>query len=153
MGEPKNSVYQEEEEKNPIIVFFSNLLGAIKLPFPQKKNGAKVEPAAASSQAEEPIKTKPAVVEDESDKPGVVTFPRQSFVPLKLEAEAEEAERSTNPVLLWQVLLCFLGNIYGFLRFFRFFLLLILMEVCLASTVVPCALGVVTCFVWKDDSV
>ncbi|KAK6144688.1 hypothetical protein DH2020_021508 [Rehmannia glutinosa] len=105
MGDLKNSLHPEEEkDKNPIIVFFSNLLGAIKLPFPPKKdNGADIEPPAASSQAEKPIKIKPAEAVDEGNKPDVVTFPRQSFEPLKLEAEAEEAERSTNPVLLWQV--------------------------------------------------
>ncbi|KAK4421997.1 hypothetical protein Salat_2150400 [Sesamum alatum] len=43
-----------------------------------------------------------SLVEDESNKPGVVTFPRQSFPPLKLDAEAEDGERSTNPILLWQ---------------------------------------------------
>lgn len=109
--EPKNSVHEEEREKNPIIAFFTSVLSAIKLPFPlpfpPKKNDALiVEPVTASSQAEEPIKIKPVAVEDETEKPGVVTFPKQSFVPLKLEAEAEEAERSTNPVLLWQVALC-----------------------------------------------
>ncbi|KAK4435893.1 hypothetical protein Salat_0752900 [Sesamum alatum] len=100
MEEPNNSAYRKEEEKNPIVVFFLNLLGAIKLPFPQQKNGGKVEAGGASSGGEG---VEPAVVEDESNKPGVVTFPRQSFPPLKLEAEAEDGERSTNPVLLWQV--------------------------------------------------
>ncbi|KAG8390531.1 hypothetical protein BUALT_Bualt01G0093200 [Buddleja alternifolia] len=97
MEEPKNS------NENPIIAFFANLINAIKIHFPQKKESDdKVEPAAASSQAE-PIVIKPAVVEDESEKPAVVTFPKQSFTPVKLEAEAEDSERSTNPVLLWQV--------------------------------------------------
>ncbi|KAL6580931.1 hypothetical protein OROMI_006854 [Orobanche minor] len=102
----KNCVYQEDEEKNPILVYLLNLFGSIKLPFLQKnKNGGsiKLESAGGSSQAEEPIMVKPDNVENEIIKPSVVTFPRQSFVPLKLEAEAEEAERSTNPVILWQV--------------------------------------------------
>lgn len=108
MEDSKNSAYPEEEEKNPFIVFFTSLLAAIKLPFPQKKNEAKIEPAVASSQAEEPFKIEPSVAVDESNKPDIVTFPKQSFVPLKLEPEADEGERSTNPILLWQVLLCFL---------------------------------------------
>ncbi|KAL0403577.1 UNVERIFIED_CONTAM: hypothetical protein Sradi_1998500 [Sesamum radiatum] len=104
MEEPRNSAYQKDEEKNPILVFFLNLLGAFKLPFAQKKNGGKVEPAGgAASGGEGPIKVEPAVVEDESYGPAFVTIPRQSFPPLKLEAEAEEGERNTNPVLLWQV--------------------------------------------------
>ncbi|KAK6144696.1 hypothetical protein DH2020_021516 [Rehmannia glutinosa] len=67
MGDLKNSVHPEEEkDKNPIIVFFSNLLGAIKLPFPPKKeNGAEIEPPAASPQAEKSIKIKPAEAVDE----------------------------------------------------------------------------------------
>ncbi|GFQ00350.1 hypothetical protein PHJA_002179000 [Phtheirospermum japonicum] len=99
MEEPKN---QREEEKNPILVFFTNLFSAIKLPFPQKNkknDGAKIEPAAA-----EPIRIQPAEVENESNnKAAVVTFPRHTYAPLKLEAEAEGAERTTNPVILWQV--------------------------------------------------
>ncbi|KAL6523801.1 hypothetical protein OROHE_016339 [Orobanche hederae] len=103
MEGPKNCVYQEDEEKNPILVYLLNLFGSIKLPFLQKnKNGGSMS-AGGSSQAEEPIMVKPDNVENEIIKPSVVTFPRQSFVPLKLEAEAEEAEWSTNPVILWQV--------------------------------------------------
>ncbi|KAL0382756.1 UNVERIFIED_CONTAM: Rab3 GTPase-activating protein catalytic subunit [Sesamum calycinum] len=78
-----------------------------------KKNGDKVEAAGgAASGGEGPIKVEPAEVEDESNKPAVVTFPRQSFPPLKLEAEAEEGERNTNPVLLWQSSLCALCVIF-----------------------------------------
>ncbi|KAL7109243.1 hypothetical protein ACP275_06G163900 [Erythranthe tilingii] len=105
MEEPKNNpVHEEEEEreKNPIILFFTSVLSSIKLPFPPPKmNAVKVEPAAP--QAAEPIAIKPAAVEIEAEKPVAVTFPKQSFAPLKLEAESEEAERSTNPVFLWQV--------------------------------------------------
>ncbi|KAL6503683.1 hypothetical protein OROGR_025606 [Orobanche gracilis] len=103
MEEPKNCVYQEDEEKNPLLVYLLNLFGSIKLPFPQKNKNGKLESASGSSQAEEPIMVKPDNVENEIIKPSVVTFPRQSFVPLKLEGEAEGDERSTNPVILWQV--------------------------------------------------
>ncbi|XP_051116207.1 uncharacterized protein LOC127241289 [Andrographis paniculata] len=98
----------EEEKNNPIIIFFTNLLYRIKLPFPPKNTASeKDEPAVASVRAEEPliVKSPAAEEEDERGKPGVVAFPRRSFVPLKLEeADAEAAERSTNPAVLWQVL-------------------------------------------------
>ncbi|XP_051116618.1 uncharacterized protein LOC127241540 [Andrographis paniculata] len=96
----------EGEKNNPIIVFFTNLLSGIKLPFPPKNTASeKDEPAVAAVRAEEPLIVKsPAAEEDESGKPGVVAFPRRNFVPLKLEeADAEAAERSTNPAVLWQV--------------------------------------------------
>ncbi|KAL3650683.1 hypothetical protein CASFOL_007086 [Castilleja foliolosa] len=102
MEEPKSSTlyhHQKEEEKNPVLAFFINLFSAIKLPFPpknKKNNGAKTEPAAA-----EPVRIQ---VETESNnKAVVVSFPRHVIAPLKLEAEAEGAERTTNPVILWQV--------------------------------------------------
>ncbi|KAL8518140.1 hypothetical protein ACS0TY_009480 [Phlomoides rotata] len=103
MEEPKNAAHRGEEEKNPIIVFFANLLAGIKLPFVQEKNGAAAsEPAVEISKVEEPVKmVEISKVEDET--PSVVTFPRQSFEPVKLEAEADDGQKSTNPMLLWQV--------------------------------------------------
>lgn len=103
MEESKNS----GEEQNPIIVFFTNLLAGIKLPFLQGKNGAVSEPAVAISKVEEPVKIDTSAVEDEKSTAITVTFPKQSFAPVKLEAEADEGQRSTNPVLLWQVIVSF----------------------------------------------
>ncbi|XP_047976535.1 uncharacterized protein LOC125218802 [Salvia hispanica] len=85
-----------EEQKNPFVVFFTNLLASIKLPFPPKKNDAKPEHAV---EAAEPLKS----AADEEKKPGFVTFPRQSVEEIKLEAEADAAGRTTNPLILWQV--------------------------------------------------
>lgn len=107
MEEQKNSAHREEEEKNPIVVFFTNLLAGIKLPFLQGKDGAASEPAVAISKVKEPVKIIPSVVEDEKNIPNTVTFPRQSFAPVKLEAEADEGQKSTNPMLLWQVIVSF----------------------------------------------
>ncbi|KAL3838228.1 hypothetical protein ACJIZ3_022819 [Penstemon smallii] len=67
----------EVQQKNPMIAFFTNLISSIKL-------------------------------EDETAlvyKNPAVTFPKRTedFASLKLEPETEDAERSTNPLLLWQV--------------------------------------------------
>lgn len=107
MEDSKNLALQAEEQKNPFIVFFTNLVSSIKLPFPPKKNGAKSEPAAADSQAAEPLKLTPPVAADDDSKPGVVTFPRQNLEPIKLEAETDLAGQTTNPLILWQVLIRF----------------------------------------------
>ncbi|GER51205.1 voltage-dependent L-type calcium channel subunit beta-4 [Striga asiatica] len=102
LEEAKNAVHIEEQEKNPILLLLSNL----KLPFPlKKKNGGSsgatsLEQGAGSSQTERPTM---AEVGNESDKPAIVTFPRQSFTSLKLEVETEVSDRSTNPLFLWQV--------------------------------------------------
>ncbi|XP_057789399.1 uncharacterized protein LOC131006242 [Salvia miltiorrhiza] len=92
-----------EEQKNPFVVFFTNLISSIKLPFPPKKDGAKSEPAAADSQAAEPLKLSPPAAEDDGGKPGFVTFPRQNVDQIKLEGEADIAGQTTNPLILWQV--------------------------------------------------
>ncbi|KAH6761898.1 hypothetical protein C2S52_019331 [Perilla frutescens var. hirtella] len=102
MEDSKNLAYPQEQ-KNPFIIFVTNLLSSIKLPFPPKKNGAKSEPAVADSQAAEPVKVSPPVAVDDDSKPGFVKFPRQNLEPVKLEAEADEAGQTTNPLILWQV--------------------------------------------------
>ncbi|KAG6402214.1 hypothetical protein SASPL_139089 [Salvia splendens] len=85
-----------EEQKNPFVVFFTNLLSSIKLPSPPKKNGAKPEHAV---EAAEPLKS----AADDEKNPGFVTFPRQNVEQIKLEGEADAAGRTTNPLILWQV--------------------------------------------------
>ncbi|KAL3834105.1 hypothetical protein ACJIZ3_008841 [Penstemon smallii] len=107
MAGPQNSV-----QGNPILAFFSNFLSSIKLPFPfpQKNNNndKKIEVADfSSSSGHEPITNKLASVsEDETaiayDKPDV-TFPRKSDNLSSLKLESVDAERSTNPLILWQV--------------------------------------------------
>ncbi|KAL1542336.1 hypothetical protein AAHA92_26445 [Salvia divinorum] len=89
-----------EEQKNPFIVFFTNLISSIKLPFPPKKNGAKSEHAV---EAAEPLKLSPPPAADDENKPGFVMFPRQNLEQIKLEGEPDVAGRQTNPLLLWQV--------------------------------------------------
>ncbi|KAL6570546.1 hypothetical protein OROGR_000096 [Orobanche gracilis] len=103
MGDSKNLAYQPEEQKNPFIIFFTNLISSIKLPFPPKKNGAKSEPAATDSQAAESLKLTHSVAADDDSKPDYVKFPRPNLDPIKLESEADIAGQTTNPLILWQV--------------------------------------------------
>lgn len=121
MEESNNLAYPREEQKNPFIIFFTNLISSIKLPFPPKKIGAKLEPAAADSQAAEPLKLSPPASVDDESKPGFVTLPRQNFEPIKLEVEADEAGQTTNPLILWQVLSCLLRIFFRVLTLLIFF--------------------------------
>ncbi|KAL6554334.1 hypothetical protein OROMI_020007 [Orobanche minor] len=103
MEDSKNLSYQPEEQKNPFIIFYTNLISSIKLPFPPKKNGAKSEPAATDYQAADPLKLTPPVAADDDRKPDYVKFPRQNLEPVKLESEANIAGQTTDPLILWQV--------------------------------------------------
>lgn len=109
MGDSNNLA---EEQTNPFVVFFTNLFSSIKLPFPPKKNGAKSETAAADSQAAEPLKSSPMAEADAEGKPDFVKFPRQKVEEIKLEGEADIAGQTTNPLILWQVLIRFSSNCF-----------------------------------------
>ncbi|KAI7749845.1 hypothetical protein M8C21_027510 [Ambrosia artemisiifolia] len=92
---------ESNKQTNPVTSLFSNLFTQIinfRLPFlpPAKKEVMKVETE------------RKAVVRDgevvEVSKTATVTFPdgrKKTVEPLKLESE--DAERETNPVVLWQV--------------------------------------------------
>lgn len=121
MEDSKNLAVQAEEQKNPFIVFFTNLVSSIKLPFPPKKNDAKSEPSASDSQAAEPLKLAPPMAAEDDSKPGIVTFPRQNLEPIKLEAENDLAGQSTNPLLLWQVLIRFAQILFRVSNLFPIF--------------------------------
>ncbi|KAL9995256.1 hypothetical protein Hdeb2414_s0023g00637051 [Helianthus debilis subsp. tardiflorus] len=91
----------DKEQTNPVTSLFSNLFTQVinfRLPFlpPVKKDVVKVETE------------RKAVVRDgevvEVSKTATVAFPdgrKKTVEPLKLESE--DAERETNPVVLWQV--------------------------------------------------
>ncbi|KAL3520818.1 hypothetical protein ACH5RR_018967 [Cinchona calisaya] len=105
---PSDQEDQHRQPNNPILGFFSNFLKLFNFPPPPPPPPS---PAPAKTkQPEEPTKetASPVVVgelEVQTAKTTVVKFPRpteENLPSIKLEADEVE-EKSTNPVLLWQV--------------------------------------------------
>lgn len=105
MANSNEIVVKEDDPKAPRIVFpfFPNF--KFDLPF-LKPNPSKVVDKEGEKRT--------AVVGDEGDgnesgKPSFVRFPKtQVVVPPPLETEAEESTKTSNPIIIWQVLSLFL---------------------------------------------
>ncbi|GAA0143492.1 hypothetical protein LIER_04163 [Lithospermum erythrorhizon] len=88
----KRAHSENEDKANPIVSFFVNIMQMF--PLPKNENKPKV--------AELDKHVIKEVVEERKSNNSVVTFPKKEELP-SFKLQAEDAHKSTNPVLLWQV--------------------------------------------------